>query len=176
MWPGRLFLIGPRGSGKSLVARVMTRYTGFESECADMDEEIVRQAGMSIREIFEQEGEAGFRRRESDVLRKVIERGSFVVATGGGVVLLQENRDLMKESGKVVWLTADVDTLWRRISADAKTARQRPNLTVGGREEVAQVVAAREPLYRAVADHVVDTTNRSPEEVAAAIYEWLQRP
>src|SRR5262249_44456731 len=101
---------------------------------------------------------------------------SVVVATGGGVVLLKENCDVLKASGRVVWLTADVATLWQRICADPATAEQRPNLTTGGREEGAEVVAAREPLYRAVADHVVDTTNWSLQEVVDDVYEWLGRP
>ncbi len=173
--PDRIFLVGPRGCGKTTVARLLAESVDLDSADADIDLQDV--SGMSIQTIFEQEGEAGFRRRESEMLRLLVEgRSHFAIATGGGVVLLKENRDLMKASGRVIWLTADVETLWQRISGDPATAEQRPVLTVGGREEVAQVVAAREPLYRAVADHVVDTTHRLPEEVAADILAWLTQP
>lgn len=167
----RLFLVGPRGSGKTTVARKLAEALGVD--WADADEEVMAQAGMSIRAIFEQEGEAGFRRRESAVLRQLVERGCFVIATGGGVVGKPENRALMKATGRVAWLTADVETLWRRISGDGTTAERRPALSVGGREEVAQIVAQREPLYREVADRIVDTTGRSLEEVVADVLAWL---
>ncbi len=167
-----VFLVGPRGSGKSTVAKHLADLL-IGCAAVDADQSLELRAGMPIRAIFEREGEAGFRQRESEILAELASLPRAVIATGGGAVLRKGNRDLMRASGKVIWLTADVDTLWRRISGDAKSAEQRPNLTVGGREEVAQVVAAREPLYRAVADYVVDTTNRSPAEVAENIYGWL---
>ncbi len=168
-----VFLVGPRGSGKTTVARLLAEATGLD--WTDADEDLAEYAGMSIREIIEKEGEAGFRRLESEMLHELVGWRHAFTATGGGVVLLKENRDLMKAEGQVVWLTADVDTLWRRISGDPGSAEQRPNLTVGGREEVAQILAQREPLYRAVADHTVDTANRLPEEVADDILAWLTR-
>jgi shikimate kinase len=97
-----------------------------------------------------------------------------VVATGGGVVLRPANRELMRASGLVVWLRADVDTLWQRIAGDAGTAERRPALGVGGRAEVADVVAAREALYQGTAHHVVDTAARGPDEVCAEIAAWLR--
>jgi shikimate kinase len=167
--------VGPRGSGKSTVARLLGERLHFG--WIDADEALAARAGLSVRAIFEAEGEAGFRRREGELLRELCNQFSRrIIATGGGIVLQKENRDLLRSSGFVIWLTGDVDTLWRRVSGDANTAEQRPNLTVGGREEVAEVLAQREPLYRAVADHVVDTTGRLPQEVVDDILAWLREP
>lgn len=171
--PKRIFLVGPRGSGKTTVGRLLATPIGFRH--FDADGFLQQNARMSIREIFEKEGEVGFRLREREVLEQLAEVRYSVIATGGGAVLLKENRDLMKTKGSVVWLTADAETLWARISADTASAQQRPNLGMGGREEVRQILAWREPLYRALADHIVDTANRSPEEVADDILVWLRR-
>lgn len=169
----RVILIGPRGSGKSTVARLLSDQLGWA--WLDADVLLEQRAGQSIRALFASEGEAGFRQREADVLRDLARLEHHVVATGGGVVLREDNRALLRSPGSaVVWLSASVDTLWMRISADAVTADRRPALGVGGREEVAQVVASRDPLYRACADLIVDTTGRAPEEVAALILAWLR--
>jgi shikimate kinase len=169
----RIFLIGPRGSGKSTVAALVAERLGLG--WLDADELLESRAGQTIRALFATEGEAGFRRREADLLDELCRTASGVIATGGGVVLREENRLRLRQAGFVVWLTADVDTLWRRIAGDAATAERRPNLGVGGREEVAQVVAAREPLYRACADLVIDTSRQTPEQAAEAIVAALAR-
>jgi shikimate kinase len=94
---------------------------------------------------------------------------NLVVATGGGVVLREDNRERLK-TGRVVWLTADADTLWRRISGDASTADRRPALTsAGGKTEVELLLRTREPLYSGCADLTIDTTNLSPEAAARMI-------
>lgn len=165
-----VFLIGPRGSGKSTVGRVLAGRLGWDF--ADADVWLEERAGLTIREIFEREGEAGFRERETAMLRDLAEWDGHVIATGGGVVLRAENRELLQR-GAIVYLTADVDTLWRRACADATTAQRRPALLGGGRDEVARVVAAREGLYRECAHLVVATGDRTPEEVAGEIAGWL---
>jgi shikimate kinase len=170
----RVLLVGPRGSGKTTVARLLADELGWA--WVDADVLLEARAGMSIRDIFAAEGEAGFRRREADMLAEVCTLDSHVIATGGGVVLRPENRALLKRSGVVVWLTGDIDTLWGRITADATTAARRPTLTVGGRAEVAELVAAREPLYRECADVTIDTTGRTPAEIVAAVREGLRLP
>jgi shikimate kinase len=169
-----IFLIGPRGSGKSTVARLLAERLGWA--WADADEALERCLGRSIHAIFEAEGEAGFRDRESALLPDLCSLGRHVIATGGGVVLRAANRELLRTSGWVVWLTADVDTLWRRTQADPSTAGRRPDLTVGGPEEVAEVLRLREPLYRACAHLAVDTAGRPPAEIAAEILTaWSAR-
>jgi shikimate kinase len=162
-----IFLVGPRGSGKTTVARLLAGRLGWTAVDADLVLE--ERAGRAVGEVFAAEGEAGFRRREAGVLAELAGCTEHVVATGGGAVLQPDNRALLRR-GWVVWLTADPDTLWARVQADGTTARRRPSLTgLGGREEVAAVALAREPLYRSAADLVVDTAGRSPEDVAAAV-------
>jgi shikimate kinase len=169
-----VFLIGARGSGKTTAARLLAERLGWG--WVDADEAVEARAGRSIREIFAQEGEAGFRDREAAALEELARRERHVVATGGGVVLREANTRRMRATGRVVWLTADADTLWRRMQGDATTAERRPALTVGGREEVDEVLRAREPLYAACAHLAVSTEGRTPEEVAAEVLRRLAEP
>jgi shikimate kinase len=162
-----IFLIGPRGSGKTTVARLLAERLGWA--WLDADDELEKRYGQSIRAIFAAEGEAGFREKEAALLAELCGRLHHVIATGGGVVLREANRQRLRASGRVVWLTADIETLWRRLQADDSTAERRPALTIGGREEIAEVLRVREPLYRSCADHVIETAGRSPEEIAAEI-------
>jgi shikimate kinase len=169
-----LFLIGPRGSGKSTVARLLARQMGWDWRDADL--ELEKKYGQSIRDIFATEGEAGFRDKEAAILAEMCRLQRHVIATGGGVVLRESNRRLLRAAGRVVWLMADIDTLWRRMQADDTTAQRRPALSVGGREEIVQVLRLREPLYRDCADCLVETAGRSPEEIAAEILRWIDAP
>jgi len=166
----RIYLVGPRGSGKTTVARALADALGWAWR--DADAALVEAAGRSIRELFESEGEAGFRDRESAVLRELARCDRHVIATGGGVVLRPENRELLRATGLVVRLTADVATLCQRLSSDATTAEQRPGLTgraAADPEEVAVVVAAREPLYAATAHVTVDTAGKSVAAIVAEV-------
>jgi shikimate kinase len=167
----RLFLIGPRGSGKSTVARLLAREMSWEWR--DADAMLEHNYGQSIRTIFANEGEAGFRDKEAAVLAELCGLDQCVVATGGGVVLRESNRRLLRSSGRAVWLTASVDALWRRINADETTADRRPTLTVGGRAEIEEIVRIREPLYRQCADYTIDTTDKPAHEIVAEIWRWL---
>jgi shikimate kinase len=162
-----LFLIGYRGTGKTTVARLLAGRLGWQH--LDADDVLEHRAGRSIRAIFAEDGEAGFRRLETAVLEELCRLRQHVIATGGGVVLDPENRQRMRQAGRVVWLTADAATLWRRLQADASTAQRRPALSVGGLAEIEQLLRVREPLYRACADLTVDTTGRTPEEVTDMI-------
>jgi shikimate kinase len=166
-----VFLVGYRGTGKSTVARLLAHHLGWQ--WVDADDVLEGRAGMTIRQVFETEGEAGFRRRESAVLEELCGLREHVIATGGGVVLSAANRQRLKAAGRVVWLTADPQTIRRRLEKDRTTGERRPVLTVGGLAEIKELLRAREPLYRGVADHTVHTSGRSPEQVAGAIARRL---
>lgn len=167
-----LTLIGYRGSGKTSVAAPLAARLGWE--WIDADVEIESRAGMSIREIFAAEGEAGFRRREREVLCELLAREKLVIAAGGGAALDPDNRRAMRAAGPVVWLRASAETLAGRIAADPTSAARRPNLTpLGGRAEIERLLAERESLYRDAATAAVDTEGLSPEEVVERIIARL---
>jgi shikimate kinase len=165
----RIILIGYRGTGKTTVGGLLAARLGWEF--ADADDLIEALAGTSVAAIFAAEGEAGFRDREAAALRELCRRERLVLATGGGAVLRQANRDLLRGAGLVAWLTAGPETIWARLRGDPATAARRPNLTLaGGIDEVQNLLAAREPLYRELAHVAVDADAPSPEAVADAIF------
>lgn len=172
--PPRIFLIGYRGTGKSTVARLLAARLGWD--WLDADAVLEARHGRTIRQIFAEEGEAGFRAKEAAMLEELCRHERHVIATGGGVVLRPENRRLLTESGAVVWLTADPQTLWDRLRQDATTAERRPDLAQGGRAEVEELLRAREPLYAACAHQTVNTASRSPAEVVEAILSTIAPP
>lgn len=165
-----LVLIGYRGTGKSTVAAGLGRRLGWP--VVDADVELERRAGRTIAEIFAADGEPEFRRLESLVLADPGRPGPLVLATGGGVILREENRRRLAELGPVVWLTAPPEVILARLAGDPTTAARRPALTArGGEDEVRRLLAEREPWYRQCATWTLDTTDRSPEELARAIVE-----
>ena len=124
-------LIGPRGSGKTTVARLLAESLGWQ--WVDADDALERRTGRSVRAVFAEDGEAAFREHESAVLRELCGLRRHVVATGGGVVLREDNRALLRAFARVVWLSADVETLWQRLEGDAAGSDRRPALLGGGR-------------------------------------------
>ena len=123
----RLYLIGPRGSGKSTVGRLLAERLGWGF--ADADEVLETLAGCTIADIFRAEGEAGFREREADILRELAKRERHVIACGGGVILRPANRALLHSTGHCVWLTGDPKILCERLECDPSTGSRRPALT-----------------------------------------------
>ncbi len=164
-----IFLVGYRGTGKSTVARLLAAQLGWEAVDADLLLEA--RAGRTIRQVFAEEGESGFREREAALLAEICRGQRQVVATGGGIVLRPENRERLREAGWVVWLTADALTLFQRLQADPATQERRPTLTVGGLAEIEQLLRVRNPLYHACADWTTSTVGRSPEEVVRVILD-----
>ena len=164
---GRIFLIGPMGAGKSTIGRYLAELLGKEFQ--DTDHEIEHRTGAGIPLIFEIEGEAGFRRRESAVVDELTARDNVVLATGGGAILADENRQNLHR-GIVVYLHAPIDTLLARTHRD----RSRPLLDNGDRRgKLEQILREREAMYRAAADIVVSTDQRSPQAVAQEIVARL---
>lgn len=162
-----IFLIGYRGSGKTTVGRALAARLGWDF--VDADERIESAAGMSIKDIFRTAGEPAFRDLESSTLAHLAALTRTVVATGGGAVLRDQNRTLLR-AGFVVWLTASPETLTARIETDPTTATRRPNLTAaGGVDEVRALLAVRTPYYSQVADFVADAEHLSPDAAADAI-------
>ena len=151
-----VFLVGLMGAGKTSVGRALARHLG--KAFSDTDQEIERLTGVRISVIFDIEGEAGFRVRESKVLEDLTQRSNIVLSTGGGIVLSEHNRRLLTERGNVVYLRAAVADLAMRTRSD----KNRPLLRNGDPLAVLQALyEQRDPLYREVADLIVDTGSQS---------------
>lgn len=167
--PG-LALVGYRGTGKSTVGAILANR--LNRAFVDADQEIELRAGRTISSIFAESGEAAFRDWEARTLREVVEaHPRAVLATGGGAVILAENRRLLRGFGHIVWLRADARELARRLAADPRSG-SRPALTSAGTiAEIGQVLAARAAWYQEVADATIDTDALSPAEIAARVLE-----
>lgn len=169
----RIYLIGYRGTGKTTVARLLAEQLGWQ--WIDADQVLEARHGRSIRDIFAQEGEADFRDKESAILHELSRLDRHVIASGGGVILRPENRQVLQDTGWIVWLTGDARTLWQRLQGDASTAERRPDLARGGLAEIEELLEVREPLYRSCAHFDVSTEGKSPEQVAADVLDGWQR-
>ena len=167
-----IFLIGYRGTGKSTVARQLAKRLGCD--WVDADDLVEERTGRSIAQIFAAEGEPAFRELEAEVVREVCGRLRCVVALGGGAVLREDSRQSISAAGPIVWLRAGVASIMERLAADSSTKSRRPNLTsVGGREEIEAVLAARTPIYEGCATLIVDTEGKTAAEVADEIVARL---
>lgn len=169
----RITLVGARGTGKSSVAvRLAAR---LDCPWTDADDLLERELAVTIAGLIRDRGEPFFRDREAELLVRLLDREAGVVSTGGGVVLRPENRAALTSRGRpVVWLWAPAAVLRERLAADPATNSRRPALGGGDvLDEVAALVAAREPLYRSVADAVIDTAADSADRIADRLAAWL---
>jgi shikimate kinase len=165
-----VFLIGPMGSGKTAVGRALARRLGLPF--ADSDAEIESRTGVDIAYIFEREGEEGFRIRERDAIDALTQRAGIVLATGGGAVLLAENRERLATRGTVVFLDTTIEQQLERT----RRSRNRPLLAgTDRRAKLEELARARDPLYRSIAALVIRTDGRAPTAVAAEIARGLPK-
>ena len=163
----KILLIGYRGTGKTAVAEQLARRLGEMH--IDTDTEVERATGRTIARIFSESGEETFRNLETDALCEALKGGCRILALGGGVVLREENRSMLKDAGITVLLQATPETIFARLAGDPATEAQRPNLTGGGLEEIVEVLEIRRELYHQSADLIVDTEDKTPAQVADEI-------
>ena len=156
-----IVLVGPMGVGKTTVGRRLAHDLG--QNFFDTDHEIIDKTGVSIDHIFDIEGEKGFRERESKILENLCQMSNIILATGGGIVLLPKNREILKNAGMVVYLSSSLSQLMRRTNK----SKTRPLLenSKDRRKTITELVEAREAYYREVASIVIDTTGKKLYEV-----------
>lgn len=166
---GNIFLIGMMGAGKTTVGRLLARQSG--KKFIDCDEEVQRRTGVTISHIFDIEGEAGFRQRESAVIKEMAQRDNIILATGGGAVLREDNRVELSRNGIVVYLKSSVHELWQRTRHD----RNRPLLqTDDPRAMLRKLYEQRDPLYMQMADLVIHTGKQSVHNLVSRLQQELE--
>jgi shikimate kinase len=164
-----IFLIGPTGSGKTAVGRLLARETGLRF--VDSDHEIEKRTGVDVGYIFEKEGEQRFRERETEMIRELTALQGVVLATGGGAVLAPENRERLAANGVVVYLRTGVNEQLKRTGR----SRKRPLLNRKNPREVLESMAeVRTPLYEEIADLALDTNNQRVRSVTQKLREMLE--
>lgn len=168
--PGNIILIGMMGAGKTTVGKLLASLTG--KTFVDVDHEIQQRTGVGIPVIFEIEGEAGFRKRESDVLRDVVNQRDIVLATGGGAILHPDNRILLRQHGTVVYLCTPVIELRRRTHLD----KNRPLLQTGNvHARLVELFTQRDPLYRETAHIIMDSGRQSARAFVQKLIQRLRQ-
>lgn len=168
--PGNIILIGMMGAGKTTVGKLLANLIG--KTFIDVDHEIQQRTGVGIPVIFEIEGEAGFRKRESEVLREVIQQQNIVLATGGGAILHPDNRTLLRQHGTVIYLCAPVSELRRRTHQD----KNRPLLQTGNvYAKLTELFIQRDPLYRETAHIIMDSGKQSVRALVQKLTQKLRQ-
>lgn len=163
-----VYLVGPMGAGKTTVGRHLAEMLG--REFLDSDQEIERKTGATIPWIFEKEGEKGFRNRETMVIDELTARSHLVVATGGGAVTQLPNREFLKQRGIVVYLYTPVEIQLQRTYRD----KNRPLLQVENPEQkLRDLLAIRDPLYREIADYIIETNQGAARDLAQKIFHMI---
>ncbi|MFZ5828828.1 MAG: shikimate kinase [Planctomycetota bacterium] len=170
----RIVLIGYRATGKTTLAKLLAERLGWK--WVDADVEIERRAGCTIAEMFADKGEPAFRDLEAAVIADLCRTPRLVLAAGGGAPLRPESREAMRRGGFVVWLTAEPETIHRRMTGDVTTAGRRPSLTEKDPlAEIVHLLEARTPVYLETAHCTIDTEGRAPAEIATEIAERFEK-
>ncbi|WP_374350073.1 shikimate kinase [Chitinimonas sp.] len=168
--PGNFFLIGLMGAGKTTVGRALARLT--RKDFVDSDHEVEARTGVRIPTIFDIEGEAGFRSRETEAIHDLCRRQGLVLATGGGAVLSAANRSCLAANGFVIYLRASPEDLYQRTRLD----KNRPLLQIADpRGRLEMLYRERDPLYQEIADMIVDTSQQSVQHQAQQILRDIQK-
>lgn len=167
---GNIFLVGMMGSGKTTIGRLLAKQ--LNKTFIDCDEEIQKRTGVSVTHIFDVEGEAGFRKRETAVIHELVRLDNIVLATGGGAVLSAENRAELTNNGLVVYLKGSVHDLWHRTRHD----RNRPLLqTADPLAKLKELYRQRDPLYNEVADIVVQSGKQSAQQLMMKLLQEMEQ-
>ena len=164
-----IFIVGPMGSGKSTVGKIISDelFLNF----FDTDDEIETKTGASIDWIFDLEGENGFRKRESEMLDELVKKNSIVLSTGGGIILSKSNRELLSSRGTVFYLSTPISVQSDRTSKD----KDRPLLKNGDPVKIlTKLHEERKDLYETVSDHIIETENKTSQEVASEIIKIVK--
>jgi shikimate kinase len=167
---GNIFFVGLMGAGKTTVGKLLAKRLG--KTFYDSDHEVESRTGVNIPVIFELEGEAGFRKRETMAIEELTAMHDIVLATGGGAVLSKQNRENMSQHGTVIYLRATVNELWHRTKND----KNRPLLqTDDPRAKLEKLYTERDPLYREIADIIIDTGDQSVGSIVQHLEETLNK-
>ena len=166
-----IVLVGPMGSGKTTVGRCLAKK--LKVDFIDTDHEIIDKTGVNIDHIFDVEGEEGFRKRESKTLKELCKKSNIVIATGGGAIILEENRSIIKEADSVIYLSSSVDQILRR-TAKSKTRPLLENST-NRRQTISNIIDSRDLLYKEVATIIIDTNGKKLNEVIKEILTHLSQ-
>ena len=164
-----IYLIGFMGTGKTTISHKLQQLT--QAEEIDMDVWIVEKNGMSINDMFEKYGETYFRDRETDAVREIADYAPAIVSCGGGAVLRDENTQMMKETGKIVLLTATPETIYERVKNSTDRPLMNGNMNV---EHIASLMEKRRELYANACDIKVATDGKTPDEIAEEILKITQ--
>ncbi len=164
-----IFLIGPMGAGKTSIGKLLSKELGLLF--LDTDHEIEKRTGVDIPWIFDVEGEEGFRKREREVVKELVERQGIILSTGGGTIVDSESRNFLAARGVVVYLHATVGQQYERIYKDTK----RPLVSSDNPQEALKnLFAERDSLYREIADAVFETDDKSVHRVVKDIIDFLE--
>jgi len=165
-----IFLVGPMGAGKTSVGKQLAK--ALKRDFIDSDKEIEDRTGVNIPTIFDIEGEAGFRARECQVIDDLTQKDKIILATGGGAVLDVQNQKALQSRGIVFYLYASIDQLFQRTHRD----RNRPLLqTDNPKQKITELLDIRDPIYRSVADFVIETDGQTVRKVVDEIQCRLEQ-
>ena len=165
-----IILVGPMGAGKTTIGRQLAKK--LSKEFYDSDHEIEKHTGADVSLIFELEGEEGFRKRESQLLKELVSNKNIVLSTGGGAVLDPENRKLLSDNGIIIYLKSTAEKLYRRIADD----KRRPLIQTDDRlNKIKKILEEREPLYQSLANEIIETKELSIKQITQKILDLISK-